>query len=66
MNMTESDLEYIRNTYDVPAKISQRVKYEGRGGVICGTKNGRLKIHFDDSPKPDKGVYHPTWEMVYE
>ncbi len=66
MNLNDSNLEYISNTYGVPAKMGQKVKYEGRPGVICGTKNAYLKIQFDGEAKPDKGVFHPTWEMTYE
>mgnify|MGYP001214948660 FL=1 len=59
-------LEYIRNTYKVPAKKGQRVLYTGGGaaigGTIVGSRDASLRVRTDDG---HTGFYHPTWEMQY-
>lgn len=56
-------IEYIRNFYNVPAKIGTRVKYEGKLGTIKGTKNAYLKILLDGEKKTK--CYHPTYNIEY-
>jgi len=59
-------MEYIRETYRVPATKGQRVLCTGGGaaigGTIVGYKGAHLKIRTDDG---HTGFYHPTWEMQY-
>lgn len=56
-------MEYIRDTYGVPARLGGRVKYKGKPGTILGTRRQYLLIQLDgeEAKKP----YHPTWEMEY-
>ena len=56
-------MDYIRNHYNVPAKIGIRVVAQGREGTIVGARNAYLRIKIDG----EKNVlsFHPTWEMEY-
>lgn len=59
-------IEYIRDTYRVPAQKDGRVRYTGGGasqlGTIIGSRNAYLRLKMDDG---ETGLYHPTWEMEY-
>lgn len=61
-------MEYIRKTYNVPAKRGGMVKvissYKGIefDGVITGSKGARLRISIN---KRRSGLYHPTDNIVY-
>jgi len=63
---TES-LAWIRDNYNVPARIDQRVRFTGYAapveGRIIGAQAGHLHVLFDTEP----GVVamHPTWEVEY-
>lgn len=59
----DEDFEYIRNTYNVPAKKGGRIEYKSRPGTIDGANGAYLKIQLDG--ERDIGRYHPTWEMEY-
>lgn len=62
-------LEYIRDTYQVPAYLGVRIRFcprEGGAvdeGVICGSHNAHLKVKMDVGG----GVcfFHPTWNITY-
>lgn len=60
-------LAWIRDTYNVPAHIDQRVRFTGYAipleGRIIGAQSGHLHVLFDTEP----GVVamHPTWEVEY-
>lgn len=57
-------LEYIAETYGVPAKKGQRVRFgRDRLGTIVGARGASLKIRLDG----DKGIglYHPNWKLEY-
>lgn len=61
-------LEYIRKTYNVPAKRGTPVRYGVRGvsqrdGVITGSSGSyiRVRLYGDKRSK----IYHPTWHMEY-
>ncbi|MEN6534115.1 MAG: hypothetical protein ABFD89_10665 [Bryobacteraceae bacterium] len=60
-------MDYIRDTYGVPAKRGARIEYTGgevpRLGTIIGTRNAHIKVRFDDSPI--HGNLHPTWKVRY-
>jgi len=56
-------IEYIRKTYNVPAKIGGRIEYKSRPGTIVGACSGYLKIILDGETEINS--YHPTWEMEY-
>jgi hypothetical protein len=59
----ESYMDWIRKTYNVPAKVGGRVKFQGKPGTILGVKNQYLTICLDE--EDTKGQYHPMWEMEY-
>lgn len=60
-------IEYIRETYKVPAKIGGRVRYTGSAcamlGTITGTRSAHIIVKLDE--KEDARPFHPTWEMEY-
>lgn len=61
--MNNSEIDYIRNRYNVPAKIGGKVEYKSRPGIIVGADNGYLRIRLDG--ETEIKFYHPTWEIEY-
>ena len=61
-------LQYIRDTYGVPAYRGSEVIYTGGltplWGRIKSAKNGRIRLHFSHNEEHN-GLYHPTWEIEY-
>ena len=52
--------EYIRDYYNVPARVNVRIKYQGEGGIIW-KDGGNHVCACMDSDKPGKTIYiHPT------
>lgn len=65
-------LEYIRSTYNVPAKRGGRIRYTDSQGVIfnCTIKSARgglLRVLVDDRVPGYRGrlLLHPTWHVEY-
>ena len=60
-------MEYIRQTYGVPAAGGARVTYSGgpmvQHGTIMGTKGKYLRIRLDGEARPMN--FHPTWKLEY-
>lgn len=61
-------LEYIRQTYGVPAKRGGRVEYTGgrvpiKGTILGAALGGRLSVRLDGSKY--SGWFHPTWHIRY-
>lgn len=60
-------MEYIRNTYGVPAKRGARVEYSGAGrpllGTITGSKGAHVCIRLDCHKHSLQ--FHPTWKLHY-
>ncbi len=70
-------MEYIRNTYRVPAKRGARIEYDGdemakfiRGflykpkkGTIVAARGGYLRVRFDH--QRHIVTLHPTWKVRY-
>ncbi len=56
-------MDYIRKTYDVPAKRGMRVCADGDNGVITGSSGTYLLIRLDGEKTSNR--YHPTWFMQY-
>lgn len=58
-------MEYIRDTYGVPAKRGGRIEYTypspSRQGTIIGSSGAKLRIRLDGDAHA--GYYHPTWEL---
>lgn len=60
-------MQYIRQTYNVPAKIGGRVEYTGRESPILGTIKGASGGHLSILLDGDRCAknFHPTWELRY-
>ncbi len=60
-------LEYIRNTYGVPAKRGGIVEYSGAGrtlrGVITGADGAHVRVRLEGGKFSMK--FHPTWKLRY-
>lgn len=60
-------LEYVRETYQVPAYVGRRVRYTGGKdpieGTIIGERAGHIRVRFDGQRLSYN--FHPTWEMEY-
>ncbi len=56
-------MDYIRRHYGVPAKRGGNVMFQGKPGVIIGSRGPYLRIRLDGM----KRVFncHPTWEIEY-
>lgn len=58
-------LEYIRNSYGVPAEVGRGVTCYGKSGVIVGARNAHLEVLLDEDKPGRTGYYHPTHEVAY-
>jgi hypothetical protein len=70
-------MEYIRKTYNVPAKRGARIEftgdslakfiygflYKGKKGTIVAARGGYIRVRFDG--QIDIKTLHPTWEVRY-
>ena len=60
-------LQYIRDTYGVPAKRGGRIEYTGNGtaiqGVITGSKGAHILVRLDGDRR--SLAFHPTWKIRY-
>ena len=60
-------MDYIRRTYNVPAKRGGRVQFTSAPkavqGRIVGSRGQYLRIRWDESGLTQ--TLHPTWMMVY-
>lgn len=62
-------MDYIRSTYNVPAKRGGRIEYTGTDaskpvqGTIIGSECGHLCILLDGAKFARR--FHPTWELRY-
>lgn len=60
-------MDYIRDTYKVPAKRGGRVEYTypvpPRMGTIISSRGAKLRIRLDGDKHT--GLYHPTWQLCY-
>ena len=54
-------MDYIRQTYNVPAKIGGKVKFGSNKGKIIGADGAHLIIDVDGKV----GRYHPEWHLNY-
>jgi hypothetical protein len=57
------ELEHIRTTYGVPAKLGGKIEYRWRPGAIVGAKGAHLRIRLDG--ESEIKLYHPTWKIKY-
>lgn len=60
-------MDWIRKTYNVPARRGGRVIYSGNGeakyGTIRSASGQYLKIQLDGAKSAMR--FHPTWELRY-
>lgn len=60
-------LQYIRDTYGVPAKRGGRVEYTGNGksiqGTITGSRGPHILVRLDGDKR--SVPFHPTWKIRY-
>lgn len=60
-------LEYIRETYGVPAKRGGRIRYTGNtepiDGTITSASGPYIRVRFDDRKITVR--LHPTWNIKY-
>lgn len=60
-------MQYIRDSYGVPARRGGRVVYTGGArtttGTITSAAGARLRVRMDGDKR--SGIYHPTREMRY-
>lgn len=66
--MTDLGLLYIREHYQVPARVGVRIRFdypEGKiqWGKIVGSSDAYLLVDFGDRRGPK--VLHPTWKVTY-
>ena len=52
------NIDYIRTTYNVPAKVGGKVEFRGKPGTIVGTIRAYLRIRLDGETEVKS--YHPT------
>jgi hypothetical protein len=55
-------MEYIRKTYNIPAKRGKRIRFHGHDGVITGSLGCRLRARFGGI---STALLHPTWDIEY-
>jgi len=60
-------LEYVRETYQVPAYVGRRVRYTGGkepvDGTITGERAGMIRVRLDGHKRSYN--FHPKWEIEY-
>lgn len=56
-------LQYIRDTYQVPAKRGGQIIYDGLKCTILGARGHQLRVRL---PKQKRtALLHPTWRVTY-
>lgn len=60
-----SELEYVRNYYNVPAVIGRAVIVNGKPGVIAADRGAYIGVNFDSDEPGDISNCHPTWKVEY-
>ena len=58
-----STMEWIRRTYDVPARHGMRIEYDGKPATIVGTRGPYLAFRVDGEKRI--AADHPTYRIVY-
>lgn len=56
-------MEWIRRTYDVPARHGMRIEYDGQPATITGAGGGYLRFRIDGEKRVTTG--HPCYRIVY-
>ncbi|CUW31716.1 hypothetical protein [Streptomyces reticuli] len=58
-----STMEWIRRTYDVPARHRMRIEYDGKPATIVGTRGPHLAFRIDGEKHIT--ISHPCYRIVY-
>lgn len=58
-----STMEWIRRSYDVPARHRMRIEYDGKPATITGAGGGYLRFRIDGDKHVTSG--HPCYRIVY-
>lgn len=58
-----STMEWIRRTYDVPARHGMRIEYDGQPAIITGASKGGLVLRVEG--ERFKVYTHPCYRIVY-
>ncbi|MFJ7111740.1 hypothetical protein ACIQW4_01000 [Streptomyces albogriseolus] len=58
-----STMEWIRRTYDVPARHGMRIEYDGKPATIVGTRGPHLAFRVDGEKHIT--ISHPCYRIVY-
>ncbi|MEV0556319.1 hypothetical protein AB0I27_23055 [Streptomyces sp. NPDC050597] len=58
-----STMEWIRRSYDVPARHGMRIEYDGKPATITGASSGGLVLRVDG--ERHKVYTHPCYRIVY-
>jgi hypothetical protein len=56
-------MEWIRRTYDVPARHGMRIEYDGKAATIIGAGGGYLRFRIDG--EKHRTIGHPCYLIVY-
>lgn len=59
----ESEFDYIKEYYNVPADEGVKVRFESKPGVITGSLGAHILVKLDG--ESESRPYHPTWHMEY-
>ena len=62
-DVVTSTMEWIRRTYDVPARHGMRIEYDGKPATIVGTRGPYLAFRIDGEKRI--AADHPTYRIVY-
>lgn len=58
-----STMEWIRRTYDVPARHGMRIEFDGQPATIVAAGGGYLRFRIDGEKR--RTVGHPCYRIVY-
>lgn len=58
--------EYVRDYYNVPAKIGRRVIVNGKPGVIAKDCGNYIGVNFDSDKPGVISQCHPAWCVEYQ
>lgn len=58
-------MEWIRNTYKVPAEYGREISFNGRKGFIVEDKGNYIGVTFHDEKPTLVHPLHPTYNVEY-
>ena len=57
--------EYVKDYYQVPARIGRRVEVNGKAGIIAKDRGNHIGVNFDEDKPGHILSCHPTWKVKY-